>query len=65
MKQLLPGRFFSLPETNRKCPLKNDGFSKFGISKLPGVDFQVRTVSFREGYFIGPFSGLEVGDSVF
>ena len=36
-----------LPKTNSKFAPKNDGPSKFGISRLPGVYFQVFYVSFR------------------
>ena len=44
----LPVERLTLSETNVRSPLKMV-VSKFGISKLPGVYCQVRTVSFREG----------------
>ena len=38
------------PSLKLTCsPLKNDGFSKFGISLISGGYFKVRAVSFREG----------------
>ena len=46
----LPENKGTLPETD-SSPLKMMGFP-IGISKLPGVYFQVRTVSFREDIII-------------